>query len=422
MIANVLLIFSLSGVALGSIACCILLFWNNTNKYANRLLGLALFGMVNIMLVTFLFQWNPDLYAYIYRFPSPLLYCIFPAIYLYIKAVHTKGGLRKKDLFHFLPSFFYLIEMLPHYFTTYEYRLSIIRTLKENPINLVTLNDGALPEYYHIAFLCIQAACYLIVTFTLLVKVRALKHENFIENKSIFYHGSKKFFSAGGFIIFSTIFTLIICRAFLHNDVQALLISCTVSILFVNLYLFFHPEILYGISRKKTDLLFSPLPNAYVQVQELETKGTTEEKQFPVQQVIRQSAQFSNLENYKPVLESYMNSKAPFLKQGYSIYHLSRETGIPQHHLSALLNRIYKMRFTDYINEMRISYIRKHFNNGEWEKLTLEGMAKHAGFKSRTTFFNAIKKTSGTNPSAFLAELKKQSISNSTLTDESNPV
>ena len=66
------------------------------------------------------------------------------------------------------------------------------------------------------------------------------------------------------------------------------------------------------------------------------------------------------------------------------------------------------MRFTDYINGLRICYIKQHVSNKEWEKLTLEGIAKHAGFSSRTTFFNAIKKTAGITPSAFLAGLKKQ--------------
>ncbi|HET7897389.1 MAG TPA: helix-turn-helix domain-containing protein, partial [Flavisolibacter sp.] len=114
----------------------------------------------------------------------------------------------------------------------------------------------------------------------------------------------------------------------------------------------------------------------------------------------------SNLEQYKPVLERYMATEKPFLKQGYTINELSRDTGIPQHYLSALLNRLYEMRFNEYLNRLRINYISENLTNPEWEKLTLEGIAKQAGFTSRTTFFNTIKKTTGLSPSEFIEQIK----------------
>jgi AraC-like DNA-binding protein len=98
----------------------------------------------------------------------------------------------------------------------------------------------------------------------------------------------------------------------------------------------------------------------------------------------------------------------PFLKQGYSINALSNETGIPQHHLSSMINRVYEMRFNEYLNRLRIDYISENFKNPEWEKLTLEGIAKQAGFTSRTTFFNTIKKITGLSPSEYVAQIKQK--------------
>ena len=43
-----------------------------------------------------------------------------------------------------------------------------------------------------------------------------------------------------------------------------------------------------------------------------------------------------------------------------------------------------------------------------WQQLTLEGIAKLAGFNSRTTFFNAIKKATGLTPSEFMSEISKE--------------
>jgi len=409
MINSLLLILSLSGVALGSIACCILLFSNNRHKYANRLLALTLFGLVNILLATFLFEWNPEFYAYIYRFPSPLLFAIFPAAYLYTRAViYDEKRLEKRDLLHFLPSLLYLIEMLPHFFTSYQYRLNIVYEIKAHPSQLITLNEGLIPRYWHIGFLSVQAICYIIITSILLHNAKRLKDRKLQVDRIKLIHWMKLFLYLTSIIAVPMSFTLISTHSFLYDNIQPLLLTFTFSFVIIKLYLFFQPEILYGISRNHVPFL-SPSLNVNDHLPE-NSKHRVQLKQTSnsFREFVDGSDELSNLENYKPILESYIKSDTPFLKQGYSIYDLSRETGIPQHHLSALLNRIYQMRFTDYINGLRICYIKQHFCNQEWEKLTLEGIAKRAGFSSRTTFFNAIKKTAGITPSAFLALLKKQ--------------
>ena len=407
MMNNLLLILSISGVAPGSIACCILLFSNSKHKYANRLLALTLFGLVSILLVTFLLEWNADFYAYIYRFPSPLLYTIFPGAYLFLRAtVYDETRFRKKDILHFLPVLLYLIEMLPHYFTSYEHRLHLVQEIKNQPIKLVTLNDGLLPPYCHLAFLCVQALSYLVVISVLLQQVRRVNHEKLQSHTARVYDWVKLFVYLTGFIAVALIL-IFVGNNFLYTTIQPLLVTFTLAFLIITIYLFFQPEILYGISAKKDVVFFSQYNH-----EPLNTvpQSHLKKKTYNFPELDYTSTAFSNLEIYKPVLESHMQSKTPFLKKGYSIQDLSRETGIPQHHLSALLNRVYKMRFTDYINGLRICYIKQDFGKIQWQNLTLEGIAKHAGFSSRTTFFNAIKKNAGITPSAFLAELKKQQL------------
>lgn len=64
------------------------------------------------------------------------------------------------------------------------------------------------------------------------------------------------------------------------------------------------------------------------------------------------------------------------------------------------------MRFNEFVNRMRINYISENFGNVDWDKLTLEGIAKQVGFTSRTTFFNAIKKLQDLRLQHLLHELK----------------
>ena len=248
MINNLLLILSLSGVALGSIACCILLFSNNQHKYANRLLALTLFGLVNILLVTFLFEWNPDFYAYIYRFPSPLLFVIFPAAYLYTRAViNSEKRLVKRDLLHFLPSLLYLIEMLPHYFTSYQSRLNVVHEIINHPSKLITLNEGLIPGYWHIGFLSAQAICYLIITFILFQNVKRSKDRRPEVDRTKLYHWMKLFLYLTSIIAIPMSFTLINTFSFLYDSLQPLLLTFTCSFVVIKLYLFFQPEILFSV-------------------------------------------------------------------------------------------------------------------------------------------------------------------------------
>ena len=101
----------------------------------------------------------------------------------------------------------------------------------------------------------------------------------------------------------------------------------------------------------------------------------------------------------------HLESSKPFLKPGYSINDLSKETGIPLHHLTALLNKGYNERFNDFINKLRLDYMVKFFKP-EWERLTLEGIGREVVFNSRTTFYNTIKKNTGLSPSAFFENRK----------------
>ncbi|MFL5810274.1 MAG: helix-turn-helix domain-containing protein [Flavisolibacter sp.] len=410
MINNLLLVLSLSGFVFGIMACCILLFSNKTHIHANRLLATALICLVATMLVTFLFEWNVELYAYIYRFPSPLLYLLFPASYLYIRTViNDETRLKKTDILHFLMSILYFIEILPHYFTSYEYRLRLVRELIKNPNRLMNLNEGFLPATYHTILLGLQAILYMFLILRIVYKGSRLKEDGIYIRKTSSFQWIRAFTILIGINFLPMLIFLLSPPSFIYHEMQFVLVVLSLSFLFINLYLFFRPEILYGIPQNlsaKRQPQEAPVFNIADQVRKQGLRSEENQEITPVQE---RRTEFFNLERYKPLLDSYMNSAKPFLRQGYSINELSRETGIPQHHLSALINRIYEMRFNEFLNRLRINYISENFKNPEWEKLTLEGIAKQAGFTSRTTFFNAIKKSTGLSPSEFIAQIRRAS-------------
>jgi len=106
-------------------------------------------------------------------------------------------------------------------------------------------------------------------------------------------------------------------------------------------------------------------------------------------------------------IKKHFEDKRPFLQHGYSLRQLSDETRIPLHHLSAFINKHYKMNFNDFINEYRVAYCKEKLLNGECKQKKLEAIAGESGFNNRNTFTSAFKRVTGMNPSDFLRNMKR---------------
>jgi AraC-like DNA-binding protein len=106
-------------------------------------------------------------------------------------------------------------------------------------------------------------------------------------------------------------------------------------------------------------------------------------------------------------IRKHFEEKKPFLQHGYSLRQLSDETQIPLHHLSAFINKHYKMNFNDFINEYRVAYCKEKLLNGECKQKKLEAIAGESGFNNRNTFTSAFKRVTGMNPSDFLRNMKR---------------
>jgi len=75
---------------------------------------------------------------------------------------------------------------------------------------------------------------------------------------------------------------------------------------------------------------------------------------------------------------------------------LSKEMNIAAHQLSQFLNSNLGKNFTSYVNELRINEACSIIKSND--KLTLEAIGYDVGFNSKSTFFAAFKKHTGTTP------------------------
>ncbi|GGB20560.1 helix-turn-helix domain-containing protein [Puia dinghuensis] len=106
-------------------------------------------------------------------------------------------------------------------------------------------------------------------------------------------------------------------------------------------------------------------------------------------------------------IRELFDREKPYLQHRYMLAHLSEDTGISQHRLSAFINRRYSMHFNDLINMYRIYYCIDQFGKKEWMIKTLSALAGESGFSNRNTFSSAFKKFTGMNPSKYFANYYK---------------
>lgn len=95
-------------------------------------------------------------------------------------------------------------------------------------------------------------------------------------------------------------------------------------------------------------------------------------------------------------LEKIMIEKALYKNPNLSLKDLSEEINLSSHQLSQFLNNNLGKNFTSYINEFRINNACEIITSND--KLTLEFVGYDVGFNSKSTFFAAFKKHTGTTP------------------------
>ncbi|QLC67275.1 helix-turn-helix transcriptional regulator [Flavobacterium sp. LPB0248] len=95
-------------------------------------------------------------------------------------------------------------------------------------------------------------------------------------------------------------------------------------------------------------------------------------------------------------LEKVMSEKSLYKNPNLTLQDLSQEINISSHQLSQFLNNNLGKNFTSYVNEFRINEACKIITSSD--KLTLESVGYDVGFNSKSTFFTAFKKHTGTTP------------------------
>ncbi len=440
--------FLFATALLGILVSFTLAFINKHQKKANKLLAICFFSISCFILdIAFINSHFLLKFQFPFHLLLPFQYLIAPASYLYVRGL-LKGNIRfrKMDSLHFLPALIILLEYLPFYFSSSQFKLSAINAATQNFAFQFQERDAYFPFYVQCFLKTTMASTYLYLQWQL---IKAWKTE--IITAPNVYKDIFKWLQI--FTIFITTFWLL----YVVEDVISILKLSNKSILLFEyvlcccflstlLYLFFRPKILFGMMGNIVfyDLEYQPKAQKIIQQEteiglcreiepvtdvlvndialqpalssiictETRLEDTTKIADL-CQEIEKFSNNYKNLETkvfcltpekinfYKQQLESLMDQKV-FLKQGCCLKDICQLLNIPRHHMSIIINSEYRVNFNDFINHYRIDYLKIKMLESGSNQLTLDGLAKEAGFSSRATFFRAFTKFTGKVPSDFL--------------------
>jgi AraC-like DNA-binding protein len=115
--------------------------------------------------------------------------------------------------------------------------------------------------------------------------------------------------------------------------------------------------------------------------------------------------ELNNASELVQTLGQVMNDAEPFKNANLTLAELAKLVGISGHQLSQLLNDHMGKNFTSYVNEYRIKEACRMI--GDAHPFTLEAIGYEVGFNSKSTFYTAFKKQTGTTPLLYKASLVK---------------
>ena len=384
-------------IGLLGLLTALILFWTNReNILAARLLAGVLIAISILLVGNSLYLTNYFLkFPHLYRLVSAISFCIGPLSFLYVRTSLTQSyRLQKKDLLFFIPAVLYQLNRIPFVLLDKPSKLLVIKKALTETKNIAGEPEGWLPVGWAAIFRIIVGMSFIVAQLIILSKWKLqLKKVPDVLNANMEQIKWLNWYT----VVMLITYGVLLLEMFLHllgSYTLGFIIVLTIglNILFIAIYLFTKPTILYGMK----GWIHSITDEATVLISTESVKPITK----------RTYLSSTEGKEYKQIIESHFAEKNPFCMPGYSLRDLSLGVNIPVYQLSAFINQEYGKNFSEWINDHRFLFLQKMVaENGDFHLYTFEALGKMAGFNSRTSFISAIKKRTGKTPSEYF--LKK---------------
>lgn len=338
-------------------------------------------------------------FPHFWRTPASFSGLVPVLLYLYVRSVlNQEFRFKPNDFLLAIPAVLMFIHFLPFYMLSGdEKRVIISQLMADRKLALIEI-DGLFPSGIGMLIRGASGLAFTLLSFFILNqhKRKSTQKANIASSRNLEMYKWLYFLLI--VICFSYIL-LILCNFLAISDKVEFFVAISFTtaglILFISIYLFCNPKILYGFQGwvNVSDVLPQP-----VEGDQKKTKSGLSDSDVS-------SFSPEMREEVSSAIENHFKYNKPFIAPGYKIKDLSLELDIPVYLISSFINHEYGMNFNEFINDHRVDHITNILNeSAESQNFTLEAVAQSAGFNSRSTFITAVKKKSGMTPSSYFSK------------------
>ncbi|TDK45420.1 helix-turn-helix domain-containing protein [Algoriphagus formosus] len=376
--------FLWTGMVLGVLVGMILVLFPKARQNGNLTLGLSVLSVFHCLLVSDLYLSGRMVdFPHLSRTGNISAYLCAPLLYLFVKkTLYQLPVLKGFTWLIFLPPLVYFFDYLPYYLKSASEKAAIIEAQQLGEANFLFSESLLFPEQFHFYFRQLWLLGFIILIVRLLWINRDLLNIHKIKLNRYIYVFLWFFTLSLSIAIFPPFFRFLGGFDFYDLGTQAFTLAITLT--GSALFLLFNPRLLYGFYWESSPVSIPQEVQVKSQIQTVE----------PV-----------DIEGYREICKSLselMKEEKLYLTQGFSINELSRISNVPVYKISPAINFCFDTNFNQWINQFRIEEFDRLIQQGEHERLTLDGIASKCGFSNRTTFISSFKKMKGDTPSQYL--------------------
>lgn len=391
---------------LGLVVALLLYIYREGRAYAKILLAIfyfltSIFGIVHDVTNTPRSEFMISLFAVNF---SPLYFLMGPVFYLFVKVIIGRERLVQKDWLHASVAGIFLINILPHLFSSFDDKLILAHKIAEHSEALYEAKYLFVPTLIQSTIWPIFTIGYFLYTGYYLIRRCRIKNYFVTHKVSILWIGLIIIL----YILLNSASLLVLLNNFelkkthqnwlsptmlqICADVKYWVYSLqNLSILFIP-YVLFSPQYKkkkQANSRAQGDLVMSTFAPP---VKRVVTSTAYEVPYFRLEEIGHQIAKYCVDE--------------PYLRSRFSLSMIAEDTKIPYYQLSYYFNNHLGVSFNDWKNELRVKHIITLIQSGKAQQNTLEALAHSSGFLSRSNFVKAFKYNTGKTPSEYLKDMK----------------
>jgi AraC-like DNA-binding protein len=363
---------------------------NQTRSYADYLLAsLFILYMYCTLLYLLIYSGLINAVPYLYKTGVPINFILPPLGYLYIRAVlYNEKKFSKWDISHYIPFIVFLINYLPFYFMPITEKADMVKAIVLDSSLIYKNQAGVVPEYVIFISRLLQTVIYLIFNWGIIIKFKKQNNNKAVQEQIASVINWLKFFNWTGIVnlggsILLILLILVFNGSFILaslNLIPGLLIAF--SFFAISSYLLVNPQVLFGLPFVK----YTEVPSAI-------SDNETQKIHFITEDYSKEIGH----------IKTYFLEQKPYLINNLNINQISVELGIPARELSFILNNHFGLRFNDFVNNHRITYVTERLNPDYLKNYTIETLSLEAGFTSKSTFNAAFKKVHNCTPSEYIA-------------------